>query len=78
MTNKSLEYENLIKYFMKEKNLSLSKLSSLTGIPSNNLGYYVRNLCLPNVIYANRIASVLGVEAGDLYQDLDWAGEKHD
>lgn len=78
MTKKPLEYENLIKYFMKKRNFSLSKLSSLTGIPPSNLGYYVRDLCLPNVIYANRIASVLGVEAGDLYQDLDWGGEKLD
>ena len=50
-----------------EKNVSLRKLSRLSGIPKSTLSNFENGLSYPNIWHLEKIAYALNVKINDLY-----------
>jgi transcriptional regulator with XRE-family HTH domain len=56
-----------IKELRLAQGLSQKKLAELAGIPKSTLGEIEIHMTLPNPVYLERIAKILGVSVDDLY-----------
>lgn len=65
-----MENGKTLERLMNEKNLSMAKLSDLTGVSLLALEYLVQNNHQPKTYVAQKIAKVLNVPLKEIWPDL--------
>lgn len=63
-----MEIKILLKRIRKERNITLKRLSEMTGISESHLSYIERGEREPTLSILLRIASALNIDIKDLYE----------
>jgi lambda repressor-like predicted transcriptional regulator len=71
-----MSHDNALQRLMRERDLTIHKVSELSGVSTLALEYLLAKHCLPKPHVAQKIAKTLQVKVSDLWPELTSSAAK--